>query len=249
MDKCYPCDVQNESQPEEEKKIEDILEKCEELFKMELEEGILKQSIPILVEAISKFRQVVDQRLIKVATQVVIAMAEEEMRKHNIEKGEKGEESFDEDSSSDEEIDNSNKISSEGDISSLSTIMKNNSSDNKIMGSSSSDIPNEEIKKPKRTYRKKEPKNIIKDSDTIDLEIKTDTIINDSNKEENIDHKNEEIKVKRKYQRKPKKQIIENSDEVNTDDLNNKMTEISLSNDEMSKSKGSRTPRKKVIDK
>lgn len=59
-------------------------EKYEELFKKELQEGIIKKSIPIIIKAIIKFRLQVNPQLINIATQIVISMAEVEMEKESI---------------------------------------------------------------------------------------------------------------------------------------------------------------------
>ncbi len=83
MYQCQLCEDQDEEITEEK-----MIEKNEELFKRELQEGIIKESIPILIKAILKFRLQVNPQLISIATQVVISMAEDEMEKQNIEGGE-----------------------------------------------------------------------------------------------------------------------------------------------------------------
>lgn len=82
MYQCQLCEDQDEEIEEE------MMEKYEKLFKKELEVGIVKESIPILIKAIVRFKSLVNPSLINIATQVVISMAEDEIEKQNIEENE-----------------------------------------------------------------------------------------------------------------------------------------------------------------
>ena len=70
MEQCQLCDEQDDN---------DNLEKYHQEYNKLIQEGIEKKSIPILVNAISKYRNLINPILINVASQLIFALAEEEM--------------------------------------------------------------------------------------------------------------------------------------------------------------------------